>query len=62
MWPDQSNCCEIQCLQSVRLWFNSTSPTEEITYLGLSDLSLLNTEQVLGLIQYDIRSPDAIFR
>ena len=61
MWPDQSNC-EIQCLQSVRLWFNSTSPTEEITYLGLSDLSLLNTEQVLGLIQYDIRSPDAIFR
>ena len=55
------SCCEMQCLQSVRLWFNSTSPTEEFTYLGLSDLSLLNTEQVLGLIQYHIRSPVAIF-
>ena len=46
----------MQCLP-VRLWFKSTSPTEEFTYLGLSDLSLLNTEQVLGLIQYQMRSP-----
>ena len=38
----------------------TTSPTEEFTYLGLSDFSLLNTEQVLGLIQYHKRSPVAI--
>ena len=34
--------------------WGSTSPTEEFTYLGLSDFSLLNTERVLGLIQYHI--------
>ena len=45
----------------MRLWFNSTSPTEEFIYLGLSDLSLLNTEQVLGLIQYHISCMSQFF-
>ena len=41
---------------------NSTSATQEFTNLGLPELSLLNTEQVLeGLIQYHIRSHVAIF-